>query len=228
MNLKEKLYQIRNNILSAQKIHGFDHPVDIMAVTKTRPFNYIKECYRAHIFAIGENRIQEAVEKFQSFSDMPKLIKRFIGHLQSNKVNKCLDLFDAVDSVDSAKLARKISNRAAYLGKTVPVLLEVNTSGEPQKGGFNPDRVDDMLFCINEKNIQVKGLMTIGPHTKDENKIRKSFIDLRELSHALNQQSNDECKLKELSMGMSGDYELAVEEGSTMVRLGTALFGLRE
>jgi pyridoxal phosphate enzyme (YggS family) len=228
MNLKEKLYQIRNNILSAQEKRGYDHPVQIVAVTKTRPFYYIKDCYKAHISAIGENRIQEAVEKFQPFSDMPELIRRFIGHLQSNKVNKCLELFDTVDSVDSIKLARKISNRAASLGKTMPVLLEVNTSGEQQKGGFNPDRVDDMLSCINEKNIEVKGLMTVGPHTKDEDKIRKSFNDLRELSHSLNQQSNDKSKLRELSMGMSGDYELAVEEGSTMVRLGTALFGLRE
>tara|TARA_Y100000590_G_scaffold297103_1_gene334809 strand:- start:16821 stop:17504 length:684 start_codon:yes stop_codon:yes gene_type:complete len=227
MNLKEKLYQIRNNILFAQETHGFDHSVEIVAVTKTRPFNYIKECYKAHIFAIGENRIQEAVEKFQPFSDMPKLIKRFIGHLQSNKVNKCLDLFDAVDSVDSIKLARKISNRAASLGKTVPVLLEVNTSREPQKGGFNPDMVDEMLSCINEKNIEVNGLMTVGPNTGDKEKIRQSFIELRELSHYLNQQYG-ENRLKELSMGMSGDYKLAVEEGSTIVRLGTALFGHRE
>ena len=227
MNLKEKLYQIRNNILYAQERHGFDHPVEIVAVTKTRPFNYIKECYRVHISAIGENRIQEAVEKFQPFSEMPELIRRFIGHLQSNKVNKCIELFDTVDSVDSIKLARKISNRAASLGKTVPVLLEVNTSKEPQKGGFNPDMVDDMLSCINEKNIQVKGLMTVGPNTRDEDKKRQSFIDLRELSYYLNQQSG-ERKLKELSMGMSGDYELAVEEGSTMVRLGTALFGPRK
>ena len=227
MNLKEKLYQIRNNILSAQEICGFDHPVEIVAVTKTRSFNYIKECYKANVFAIGENRIQEAVGKFQSFSDMPKLIKRFIGHLQSNKVNKCLDLFDAVDSVDSIKLARKISNRAASLGKTVPVLLEVNTSREPQKGGFNPDMVDEMLSCINEKNIEVNGLMTVGPNTRDEDKIRKSFTDLRKLFHYLNQQCG-ESRLKELSMGMSGDYELAVEEGSTIVRLGTALFGPRE
>ena len=172
-------------------------------------------------------RIQEAVEKFQSFSDMPKLIKRFIGHLQSNKVNKCLDLFDAVDSVDSIKLARKISNRATSLGKTVPVLLEVNTSREPQKGGFNPGMVDEMLSCLNEKNIQVNGLMTVGPNTRDEDKIRQSFTDLRELSHYLNQQCG-ESRFKELSMGMSGDYELAVEEGSTIVRLGTALFGPRE
>ena len=158
---------------------------------------------------------------------MPGLVRRFIGHLQSNKVNKCLELFDTVDSVDSVKLARRISNRAAALGKTVPVLLEVNTSGEPQKGGFDPDQEEDMLTCMKENNIQVEGLMTIGPYTQDQKAIRKSFSALRLLSQSLNAQVGGKI-LKELSMGMSGDYELAAEEGSTMVRLGTGLFGPRE
>ncbi len=227
MSLKKKLDSIQNRIGFAQKRGGFDHPVQLIAVTKTRPFTTIQDCYRSQITAIGENRIQEAAEKFRSFADMPGLVRRFIGHLQSNKVNKCLELFDTVDSVDSVKLARRISNRAAAVGKTVPVLLEVNTSGEPQKGGFDPDQEEEMLTCMKESNIQVDGLMTIGPHTQDQKAIRKSFSALRLLSQSLNAQAGGK-RLKELSMGMSGDYELAVEEGSTMVRLGTALFGPRE
>ena len=227
MILREKLSLIRKNILSAQVRGGYNHPVQIIAVTKTRPFHFIKECYDVNVSAIGENRIQEAVEKFQSFTDMPGLVRRFIGHLQSNKVKKCLELFDTVDSVDSVKLAHKISNRAEALGKKVPVLLEINTSGELQKGGFFPDQIDGMLSCIKEKNIQVQGLMTIGPHTRDKEAIRKSFIILRNLSKSLNAQFKEK-KLRELSMGMSGDYELAVEEGATMVRLGTVLFGPRK
>ena len=140
MSLKNKLDSIQKRIGFAQKRGGFDHPVQLVAVTKTRPFITIQDCYRSQITAIGENRIQEAAEKFRSFADMPGLVRRFIGHLQSNKVNKCLELFETVDSVDSVKLARRISNRAAVLGKTVPILLEVNTSGEPQKGGLVPTR----------------------------------------------------------------------------------------
>ena len=227
MSLKKKLDSIQKNIGFAQKRGGFDHPVQLIAVTKTRPFTTIQDCYHSQITAIGENRIQEAAEKFRSFADMPGLMRRFIGHLQSNKVNKCLELFDTVDSVDSVKLARRISNRAAALGKTVPVLLEVNTSGEPQKGGFDPDQEEDMLTCMKENNIQVEGLMTIGPYTQDQKAIRKSFSALRLLSQSLNTQAGGKT-LKELSMGMSGDYELAAEEGSTMVRLGTGLFGPRE
>lgn len=227
MSLKKKLDSIQKNIGFAQKRGGFDHPVQLIAVTKTRPFTTIQDCYHSQITAIGENRIQEAAEKFRSFADMPGLVRRFIGHLQSNKVNKCLELFDTVDSVDSVKLARRISNRAAALGKTVPVLLEVNTSGEPQKGGFDPDQEEDMLTCMKENNIQVDGLMTIGPYTQDQKAIRKSFSALRLLSQSLNAQAGGKI-LKELSMGMSGDYELAAEEGSTMVRLGTGLFGPRE
>ncbi|MEE3204029.1 MAG: YggS family pyridoxal phosphate-dependent enzyme, partial [Candidatus Neomarinimicrobiota bacterium] len=227
MSLKKKLDSIQKNIGFAQKRGGFDHPVQLIAVTKTRPFTTIQDCYHSQITAIGENRIQEAAEKFRSFADMPGLVRRFIGHLQSNKVNKCLELFDTVDSVDSVKLARRISNRAAALGKTVPVLLEVNTSGEPQKGGFDPDQEEDMLTCMKENNIQVEGLMTIGPYTQDQKAIRKSFSALRLLSQSLNAQAGGKI-LKELSMGMSGDYELAAEEGSTMVRLGTGLFGPRE
>ena len=227
MSLKKKLDLIQKRIGFAQKRGGFDHPVQLIAVTKTRPFTTIQDCYHSQITAIGENRIQEAAEKFRSFADMPGLVRRFIGHLQSNKVNKCLELFDTVDSVDSVKLARRISNRAVAVGKTVPVLLEVNTSGEPQKGGFDPDQEEDMLTCMKEKNIQVEGLMTIGPYTQDQKAIRKSFSALRLLSQSLNTQAGGKI-LKELSMGMSGDYELAAEEGSTMVRLGTGLFGPRE
>ena len=227
MSLNEKLEQIRKKIFSAQKKGDFNHPVQIIAVTKTRPFQIIKDCYNANLSAVGENRIQEAIEKFKNFTDMPGLTRRFIGHLQSNKVNKCLELFDTVDSVDSVKLARRISNRAHAMGKTYPVLLEVNTSGETQKSGFNPSQTEQMLVCMGEKNIQVEGLVTIGPHTTNRAKIRKSFIELRKLAEMLNNQFGEK-KLKELSMGMSGDYEIAAEEGSTMVRLGTVLFGSRK
>ena len=222
MSLKDTIKSIRSKIESAQKRGGFSHPVQLIAATKTHPLSLIEECYDVGITAIGENRIQEASKKFTSFDSMPHLSRRFIGHLQSNKVNKCLELFDTIDSVDSVKLLKRISNTALHQERTIHVLLEINTSGETQKHGFLPDQLNEIRECINIPNINVEGLMTVGPLTTDKEKIRNSFIQLRELKETINQP-----ELKELSMGMSGDYQIAAEEGSTMVRLGTALFGAR-
>jgi hypothetical protein len=222
MSLKDTIKLIRSKIESAQKRGGFSHPVQLIAVTKTHPFSLIQKCYDAGITAIGENRIQEASKKFGSFDSMPDLSRRFIGHLQSNKVNKCLELFDTIDSIDSVKLLKRISNTALQQEGTIHVLLEINTSGENQKYGFSPDELDKMAECFELPNLKIDGLMTVGPLTSDKEKIRSSFIQLRELKNIMNQPG-----LNELSMGMSGDYEIAVEEGSTMVRLGTALFGVR-
>jgi pyridoxal phosphate enzyme (YggS family) len=157
---------------------------------------------------------------------MPDLARRFIGHLQSNKVKKCLELFDTIDSVDSVKLLKRISNTALQQERTIHVLLEINTSGETQKHGFLPDQLNDISECFNIPNINIEGLMTVGPFTRDKEKIRDSFIQLRALRTRI-KQSVIQSDMMELSMGMSGDYEIAVEEGSTMIRLGTALFGRR-
>ena len=227
MGLKDTLKSIQSKIESAQERGGFNHPVQLIAVTKTHPFSLIQKYYDSGIISIGENRIQEASQKFESFNNMPNLTRRFIGHLQSNKVNKCLELFDTIDSVDSLKLARKISNAALRLEKTIPVLLEINTSGESQKNGFLSNQIDEIGECFQESNIKIDGLMTVGPRTTDTEKIRESFIQLRELRDLINQSFN-QPNMRELSMGMSGDYEIAVEEGSTMVRLGTVLFGRRD
>jgi len=227
MILKEKIDSIKTQIELAQNRGGFDHPVQLIAVTKTHPFSIIKICYDIGITAIGENQVQEASQKFESFKTMINLKRRFIGHLQSNKVKKCLELFDTIDSVDSVKLAKKISNAALYLGKKVPVLLEINTSGESQKHGFLPNQLTEVESCFEQPNINIEGLMTVGPLTKDKEKIRESFVQLREFKDLINKSSHS-TNLTELSIGMSGDYEIAVEEGSTMVRLGTALFGKRK
>ena len=226
MSLKDTIKSIRSKIESAQKRGGFSHPVQLIAVTKTHPFSLIKECSDAGITAIGENRIQEASKKFASFDSMPDLSRRFIGHLQSNKVNKCLELFDTIDSVDSVKLLKRISNIALQQERTIHVLLEINTSGETQKHGFLPDQLDEISECLNLPSINIEGLMTVGPLTVDKEKIRDSFKQLRALKKKINQ-SVIQSDMLELSMGMSGDFEIAVEEGSTMIRLGTALFGKR-
>jgi len=227
MNLSAKIRSIESRIASAQKKSDFNHPVQVIAVTKTHPFQTIKEAYNAGITSIGENRVQEASQKFESFEHMPTITKRFIGHLQTNKVKKCVSLFDTIDSVDSLKLAKKISQIAETLNRTIPVLLEINTSGERQKHGFTPDLTENIMSCFNEKNIKIKGLMTIAPHTTDKGTLRNSFFQLRDLQDRIKYSMKTE-QMTELSMGMSGDYEIAVEEGSTMIRLGTKLFGKRD
>jgi len=228
VNLTENLERVRKRILAAVNRSGSERTVKLVAVTKTHTPDVIVAAYNAGIKDIGENRIQEAENKFPKLPDLPGLTKRMIGHLQSNKVNKALDLFETIDAVDSLKLAGKIGKRAVLLERTVPVLLEVNTSGERSKFGFDASNTDDMLACLSVKGILVEGLMTVGPLTKDVKTIRKAFIQLRRLKEELNRQRTEGVSaLTELSMGMSGDFEIAVEEGSTMVRLGTALFGPR-
>lgn len=222
MTLIEKVQVINDKIEKAKKRGRVNQTVNIVAVTKNHPFSIIEQSYKAGVFSIGENRIQESKNKFRSFNSMPKITKRFIGHLQSNKVNKCIELFDTIDSVDSIKLLKKISNSVIKHQKKISVLLEINTSGEISKRGFKPNEISEIKECLEIKNVDVNGLMTIGPNTNDKNKIRKSFQILRKIKQTIKNP-----KLKELSMGMSGDYEIAVEEGSTMVRLGTALFGKR-
>tara|TARA_B100000287_G_C20569782_1_gene756061 strand:+ start:259 stop:948 length:690 start_codon:yes stop_codon:yes gene_type:complete len=227
VSIKENIESIEKKIQAAKRRSGCKQNVEIIAVTKTRPFSIIEEVYREGLLSVGENRVQEAETKFKSFNKMPGFTRRFIGHLQSNKVKKCLRLFDTVDSVHKYKLLKKISVVAEQREKTIPVLLQINTSEEPQKNGFSPNQTEDLLRCFELKNVTIKGLMTVGPNTKDTKKIKDSFVLLRELKSLINNHLNSN-KISELSMGMSGDYEIAVEEGSTMVRLGTALFGRRK
>ncbi len=225
MSLTIKLEEIRFNIAHAQEKSGTQSPVEIVGVTKTHPFSFIEESYRAGLRSIGENRVQEANVKFESFEKMPKLNKRFIGHLQSNKVKKCVELFDSIDSIDSIKTLRKVGRYSKELEKDISILIEINTSGESQKHGFLPSQKEQILECFLEQELDIEGLMTVGPMTPNKNKVRKSFCLLRETKEWI--ESEGKIKLKHLSMGMSGDYEIAVEEGSTMVRLGSALYGSR-
>lgn len=223
MSIQNNLEIVYQKIERAKERGGLNHPVQLIAVTKTHPFSVIEECYSLGIRTIGENKIQEASNKFESFDHMPNITKRFIGHLQSNKINKCIKMFDAIDSIDTIKLARKIDSKE----KQIDALLEVNTSGEPQKQGFDSKKIEDMIEATTTNYISIKGLMTIGPHTYDKKEIRNAFIQLRRIKEEINKHLKPTNKLTELSMGMSGDYEIAVEEGSTMVRIGSALFGRR-
>ena len=227
MKLKSSLETILNNIERAKQKSSLNEEIIVVAATKTRPFALIEEVYSLGVRHIGENRIQEAVSKFDSFKDMPKITRRFIGHLQSNKINKFIKLFDTIDSIDSYKLVRKIDLKIENENRSMEGLVEINTSGDKTKKGFKPVLSDELLQCFNVKNIKVKGLMTLGPFSQDTSETRTSFVCLRKFLDVLNKELGDE-KLTCLSMGMSGDYQIAIEEGSTMIRVGTSLFGTRQ
>ena len=227
MTIEEHLLNVKTNIKRALKNSGNKQQVEIVAATKTQTFNTIVAAYRCGITNIGENRVQEAEKKFLSFSEMPKIKRRFIGHLQTNKVNKCLEMFDTIDSIDTIKLANKISNRILITNKKIESLIEVNTSGDTNKNGFKPDQIEAMLECVKIENINTVGLMTLGPVSQNEQETRKAFSLLANIKEIINEKTGAN-KIHVLSMGMSNDYSVAVEEGSNMVRLGTTLFGARK
>ncbi|MFL3004905.1 MAG: YggS family pyridoxal phosphate-dependent enzyme [Candidatus Neomarinimicrobiota bacterium] len=226
-NLKKRLNKVTRKIKSAEKRSPFGNKVKIIAVTKTKPFKNIVEVYQLGITSIGENRVNDAIKKFESsLEKMPDVEKRFIGHLQSNKTKKCVNAFDTIDSIHSLKLLKKVSQECEKTRKKIEVLLEINTSGETQKKGFSVEDTNEILQCFEIQNVQVVGLMTMAPFTKDEKKIRTCFSLLRKMKNNLNN-NLPLNPLKELSMGMSNDYEIAIEEGATQIRLGTILFGPR-
>ena len=226
MSLKENFSIAKDQIRSAERKAAHGQKVKLVAVTKTRDFKTINKAYECGVKSIGENRVQEAELKFESFEKMPGLEKRFIGHLQSNKAKKCLALFDTIDSIHSLKVAKKINNHLAQEERKIKTLLEVNMSGDQQKHGFSPENIEDMIHTISLKALNVEGLMTIGPVSRDEKETKSAFRGLRELKERLNSEIKN-APLTELSMGMSGDFKIAIQEGSTMVRLGTVLFGKR-
>ncbi len=174
---------------------------------------------------IGESRVQEAEEKFAQIGHIGRY--HLVGHLQSNKVKKAVQLFDVIHSVDSLKLAEEISKRAAEQDKTIDCLIEVNTSEEPQKHGVQPTEAVALIREIFPlPHLRLVGLMTVGPLTDNADRIRDAFRMLRHL--LFHGQDIAGPQFSELSMGMSGDFDLAIQEGATMIRLGTALFGARE
>lgn len=200
--------------------------ITLVAVTKTIEPEKINQVIDAGIKIIGENRIQEAQEKFKFITKSVE--KHLVGHLQTNKVKKALELFDLIQSVDSLHLAQEISKRAQEKGKPAEVLIEVNTSGEPSKFGVKPEEVSNLIEEISRlENIKIEGLMTVGLFTEEIEKVRPCFVELRSLFESLKSLKNENVEMRYLSMGMSSDFEVAIEEGANMIRIGTAIFGQR-
>lgn len=218
----ERVQEVRERISEAVRRGGHGQSVRIVAVTKTYGPEAATAAWRSGIQIVGENRIQEALEKIDR---VPEPVEwHLIGHLQRNKV-KHLDRFAMFHALDSERLAVAVSERMAAEGRRMPVLVQVNTSGEETKGGFDLDELRNVAPRLaGMKGLDVRGAMTMAPYEAPESLLREVFGRGREAGGILRDAGLD---AHELSMGMSGDYEMAVEEGATMVRLGTILFGAR-
>jgi pyridoxal phosphate enzyme (YggS family) len=225
VSLPENLISIQQRIRTASARVGRDPAsVTLLAVSKTHPPATIEAAVNCGLFNFGENKIQEARAKIPLCPSKARW--QFIGHLQSNKVRDAVELFEMIQTVDSLGIAREISKRAEQAAKTMPILLEVNVAGEASKFGYPPAKLLAELAELNElPRIEIHGLMAIPPFSPLPEKSRPYFQRLRELKTEAEKILG--CLLPHLSMGMSGDFEVAIEEGATIIRIGTALFGER-
>jgi hypothetical protein len=225
MSLSENLESVRARIAAAcARVGRGPETVTLVAVTKGQPPEVVAEAARLGLGLFGENRVQEAKAKIPLCPG--RLRWHMVGHLQSNKCRDAVELFDAVQSVDGLHLAQELDKRSAQAAKRMPILLEVNLAGEASKFGYRPEQLLAELAQVNAlPRLEVHGLMTVPPWSPDPEKVRPVFRAMRELKAQCEQILG--APLPHLSMGMSADFEVAIEEGATMVRLGTAIFGPR-
>ena len=228
--IKSNLIKVRERIAQAAKRSGrTPEAIQLVAVSKTVPTEKIIAAVDAGITDIGENRVQEAVQKHQAVNSLFKTIKwHLVGHLQRNKVRQALEIFDMIHSVDSFRLMDAIEKRAAQMDKVVDVLVEVNTSGEATKYGIKPEEIVHFMERTSQyEHLRIRGLMTIGLFSDDPEATRLCFQQLRTLRDKVANLNLPRIEMKYLSMGMTNDFEVAIEEGSNIVRIGTAIFGAR-
>jgi hypothetical protein len=224
----DRLNEIRNRLEKAARRCGRGpDSVRLVAVTKNHPVELIQTAIAAGVTIVGENYIQEARSKFDALIEQP-LHWHFIGRLQSNKAKYAVRMFELIHTVDSIKLAAELDRQAQKAGKVQQVLIQVNIGGESTKGGVSElDAVDLLASIHGMRHIRVKGLMTLPPFFDQPEKARPCFSALRRLGEKIHSMNIPNIEMTELSMGMTGDFETAVEEGATLVRIGTALFGER-
>jgi pyridoxal phosphate enzyme (YggS family) len=231
MSIVNNLAEVQARINAAASRAG-RKPEDIalMAVSKTFPAERIREAYDAGLRLFGENRVQEFGGKIDSLRDLRDIDWHLIGHLQTNKAIKAVEFFAGVDSIDSLRLAQKLNAAAQQLGKKLKVLIEINIGGEAAKNGVAPNshELEGLLLAAPDlQHLEFHGLMTVPPFSDDPQRARPYFRKLRELREHIAARRLAAVNMSELSMGMSHDFEVAIEEGSTCVRLGTVIFGQR-
>ena len=218
-SISERITKIRSSLPDS---------VRLIAVSKTVPADIIRAAYAAGIRDFGESRIQEAANKQTLLQDLSDITWHFIGHLQSNKAKKALEQFQWIHSVDNLQLAERLNNLAQQLGVNPQICLQIKILPDPNKSGWTvPQLLADLPAIDQYKNLQIQGLMTIPPLGLNEAEIFNVFNTTRNLAKTIREQNWSHIKMQHLSMGMSGDYKIAVEAGTTMVRLGTILFGDR-
>ncbi len=224
----ENLAVIRSQIAQAAERCGRNpDKIKLVAVSKRMPARAVEEAHLCGQLIFGENYLQDALKKVRQLDK--SLQWHFIGHLQSNKAGQAAELFEVIETVDRLKIAEALDKHAGKLGKTLDILIQVNVGGEPQKSGIHPDKAEKLLEQIRPcSHLKIRGLMTMPPYGRDPEASRPWFRTLKQLSVQLAERelfdSNDSVQL---SMGMSGDFTVAIEEGSTLVRVGTAIFGPR-
>ena len=225
--LKDNFETVEKKVVQACERSGRDRSeVTLIAVSKTKPVEMLREVYDAGARDFGENKVQEICEKYDQ---LPSDIKwHMIGHLQRNKVKQVIDKAAMIHSVDSYRLAQEISVQAQKKGLSIPILIEVNIAGEESKFGI---AANDTIQLVEEiavlPNLKIQGLMTIAPYVVDAEENRLYFRQIKQLSVDIKNKNIDNVSMDILSMGMTGDYEVAIEEGATMVRVGTGIFGAR-
>jgi pyridoxal phosphate enzyme (YggS family) len=226
LSLKDNYYRLKKDISGVCENAGRNvEEIKLIAVSKTFPASEISELYELGHKDFGENKVQELDDKEKQLKDK-NIFWHLIGHLQTNKVKYIIDYVSLIHSVDSLKLAEEIQRRASGAEKMIDILVQINISGEESKYGIEPDQAKDLCSNIRKfENIRLRGLMTIGKFTDDENEIRNNFRLLRTVYDELKPVNND---FKYLSMGMTSDYRIAIEEGSNMLRIGSAIFGERD
>jgi len=226
-SMEENIKNIWSRIeKAAEKTGKNKEDIKLVAVTKTVEVERIKEAINCGMQIIGENRVQEAESKFDQIT--AKVEKHLVGHLQTNKAKKAVELFDFIQSVDSQRIAQEISRRASQMGKVIEVLVEINTSGEETKFGIDPPQALSFIKSISDlEGIKIKGLMTIGLFSDNPEDTRPCFKKLKAIFDQMKKEEIPNVEMKYLSMGMTSDFEVAIQEGSNMVRIGTAIFGPR-
>jgi pyridoxal phosphate enzyme (YggS family) len=231
MSIAENIAEVRERIATAAaRVRRRAEDITLMAVTKTVDPERIRQSYEAGVRVFGENRVQEFEEKTAALSELKDAVWRLIGHLQSNKAKKAAELFHGVDSVDSLHLAQKLNASARQMGKTLSVLIEIKVSDEASKSGIpasSPELEQLLEAAATLDSLQVRGIMTVPPFTEDAEGARLYFRALRDLRDTISARNLPRVQMDVLSMGMSHDFEVAIEEGSTCVRVGTAIFGVR-
>ena len=227
--IKSNISRILEDIsLICQQLGRNPNDIVVVGVTKFASIDMVRQAVNCGLSHIAENKVQHAVEKFSTLENAgANITKHMIGHLQTNKVKKALEIFDIIQSVDSLKLAEAINSQALQMSKIADILIQVNTSGEQQKYGIALNEAKTLLnSAVGLKNLRILGLMTMAPFVDDEEIIRNSFRKLKQLQDEITGEFSDHERLemKYLSMGMTGDYKIAIEEGSNMVRIGRAIF----